>query len=84
VPSADTTAGNEDVNHTVEDILAVVMNARTADEASQPLGDATDFDEDNCADEEPVPPPAAATISTRSRRAPQLSSRYKGTDWVCH
>ncbi|KAG8738014.1 hypothetical protein FRC10_007407 [Ceratobasidium sp. 414] len=77
----------DDTDHTVEEVSALVLAASSAVEAGRPLAQVSNSDDELESDEDQEvaqPLPAAVTPTTRSGRAPRLSSRYCGNDWVCH
>jgi hypothetical protein len=75
-----------DLNHTVEEVSAALLAASSAPEAAEPLVPVPDFDDQLEPDEDStvIPLPSTVRATTRSGRTTRLSSRYRGSDWMCH
>lgn len=77
----------DDLDHTVEELSDMILASNSAGEAAMPLDEVIDFDyqpESDGNSEAPKVLPATTVSTTRSGRAPRLSSRYCGNDWVGH
>ena len=76
-------------DYTVDELCKLVLTSMSASEVAErvidKLGESDeDIDDSELEDHALVPPPAVSTITTRSGRAPCLSSRYTGLNWVAH
>lgn len=77
----------DDVDHTVEELSALVLAASSAPEAAAPLPSTIEFNCNPGGGEDPVAPelpPATVAFTTRSGRARRRSSRYREADWAEH
>lgn len=85
IPEPDDVPVNEDVDHTVEEVCSVILNARSADEAARVLAEVPEFDDEEPEqDKEAILPPASPATVTRSGRASRRPSRYNHTNWRRH
>ncbi|QRV92640.1 heat shock protein 70 kDa 12B [Ceratobasidium sp. AG-Ba] len=75
-------AEDDDLNPSVDEVLNLIMNARTVQDVARPVAGVDELESGGDGSDEPTSPPAAVATLQRTRRVTRPRARYSGAEWV--